>query len=118
MADNEKNNTKIMKENFADKALDAEQLDGVAGGSVQQNKDDLAFLRNLLPEPLPDQIKDPGYAEYNWALTAQEGWAKVGVKCRAFGKNYQNQYFIGDVEVSHEEAMDYAKKVMAQRNKK
>ena len=118
MSANEKSNMGKMQEKFADKEMSKEQLDGVAGGSVQQNKDDLAFLRNLLPEPLPDQIKDPGYAEYNWALTAQEGWAKVGVKCRAFGKNYQNQYFIGDVEVSHEEAMDYAKKVMAQRNKK
>ena len=42
---NEMNKTEKMRQKFADKALDAEQLENVAGGTTEQNDQDLEFLR-------------------------------------------------------------------------
>ena len=118
MANKDMTATEKMQQKFADKTLGAEQLDGVAGGSTQQCKDDIAFLRSLLTEPVDDQIHTSGYDQLNLAMTAKEGWKKVGVRCEAFIKNNQNKYFIGVGEVSRQEAMEYAKRIVAMRNRK
>jgi hypothetical protein len=117
MANKEKSNTEKMRQKFADKALDTEQLENVAGGTKQQNQQDLDFLRKLLKEPL--YVPNDNYAPLNTLYRAQDGWKKVGVRSVASLKDDQpNCYYIGDLQVSQQEAMDYAKRVVAQRNKK
>ena len=115
MANKEKSNTEKMRQKFADKALDTEQLENVAGGTKQQNQQDLDFLRKLLKEPL--YVPNDNYAPLNTLYRAQDGWKKVGIRSTA-SMDQPNCYYIGELQVSQQEAMDYAKKVMAQRTKK
>ena len=112
---NEMNKTEKMRQKFADKALDVEQLENVAGGTTEQNDQDLEFLRKLLNEPL--HISNNGYGALNVAYTVQDAWKKVGIRSTA-SMDQPNCYYIGELQVSQQEAMDYAKKVMAQRTKK
>ena len=121
MADNEKNNTKIMKENFADKALDAEQLDGVAGGSREESYLDNRFLNYLLGDSVCEIIepfKASNKQERDRKVmkldrTLEEAWAKVGVTCVAYARvSICNIYEIDGKRVSRGDAMRHAQKVL------
>ena len=115
MANKEMTATEKMRQKFADKTMDVKQLENVAGGTTEQNDQDLEFLRKLLNDPLPNEYSK-GYQLIGQARAAEKGWAKVGVTVNAEIIN-NNRYFIGPLEVSQKEAMDFAKKVVAQRNK-
>ena len=91
MSTNEKSNTEKMQEKFADKEMNAEQLESVSGGSYAYLCDDSAFLNRLL-RGKPGQCKRYTHSDF-----ADEGffrsmrnrpiideiaaaWAAVGIR--------------------------------------
>lgn len=104
MADNEKTSTEKMKEKFADKTLDAAQLEDVAGGNITEMQADANVLIALgiqLTSASPEALK--------------MAYAKVGVKCGADGTCI-NSYFDKKTgkkitqQMAWKMAMDYATK--------
>ena len=103
MADNAKDNTKIMQEKFADKTLDAEQLEEVTGGTKVQLRADAKVLQSFGIVVKDATTKD---------VTA--AFAKIGVKCQASTKN-RNVYYNAKTgtkitqQAAWQMAVDYAK---------
>ena len=106
MANNEKSATEKMRQKFADKALDTERMEDVAGGTKREVDRDAMFLEMLLGN---DTIRKDFYLN-NWTLSLEEAWSRVGVECKASNKsNVPNRYFINGIEVQHVEAEYYAR---------
>ena len=81
--------TDKMRKLFADKQVDAEQLEGVAGGSKYQVADDSRFL-NVLLRGHPDQCDRYGetragsfYEGNQIGREVTKAWAAVGITCNA-----------------------------------
>jgi len=124
MSANEKSNTEKMQEKFADKALDTEQLENVAGGSWVEANYDNGFLNCLLGDsgckriyPYKEHTSEAQLCkkhELKAAIIA--GWAKVGVTCEPkidfdFVSPY-NVYKIDGKVVSRGDAMRHAQNVL------
>ena len=86
----EMNKTEKMKKLFADKTLDAEQLENVAGGGPHMTADDSRFL-NVLLRGHPDQPNRYGetrsgsvYEGDGICREVEKAWAAVGITCKAY----------------------------------
>ena len=103
----------------ADKALDADELDNIAGGTTVQCAADSRFLNVLLGGDVCDR-----YGDYNAGMHYAEigaAWERVGVrieyttsmyKCTSiYETDSKRCYYIGDKEVSAQEAYAHAMKV-------
>ena len=115
MADNEKNSTKIMQEKFADKEMNKEQLESVAGGTNEQTKRDTYFLRHMLGNGAC-RSWSRSFEEDNWASSGINkevvaAWKKVGVDAYINPVDL-NQYSINGKQVSQGEAYRHAQKVL------
>ncbi len=118
----EMSKTEKTRQLFADKALDVEQMDEVAGGAYAETANDSRFL-NVLLRGHPAQCDRYGEKrlelEYNSDYKAKineirNAWAACGVQC-AFKTDGPNHYFINDKEVTQGVAMAHAMKVMGKR---
>ena len=102
----EMNKTEKMRKLFADKALDTEEMENVAGGSYDQTADDSRFL-NVLLRGHPAQCDRYGetklqldYANNSSRFAEIEAaWAACGVSAKIKGGN-ANYYYINGKEVT------------------
>ena len=96
---------KILK----DEVLTDEQLDGVAGGTKQQNIADLKFLQEI------GVLKGDFDSEHEWIMQDQSkiAWAQVGVVALAGVTNTPNRYYDSKgKEISRADAYKIAAKKM------
>ena len=115
--------TAKMRKLFADKQVSAEQLENVAGGTVNEMADDSRFL-NVLLRGHPAQcdrycgyMLDIAYGAGDRRREVKAAWEAVGVTwdCKAWS---QNSYIIDGNYVSREEAWAHAEKVMGKKLQK
>ena len=118
----EMNKTDKMRKLFADKALDAEQMDNVAGGKAYEISDDSCFL-NILLMGRPGQPDRYGDFKCSCAYTKDDinkevtnAWATVGVNA-VLSSNTGNQYFINGKAVTQEQAYSHAMNVVGRHLK-
>jgi hypothetical protein len=120
----EMNKTEKMRKLFANKALDVEEMENVAGGSADQVADDSRFL-NVLLRGHPAQCDRYGekkikldYANNDRRFAEIEAaWKVCGVEAKV-KKSYANHYYIDGFEVTQSQAMNHAMKVMGKQLKK
>ena len=116
MAANEKTNTEIMKEKFADKEMSMEQLENVAGGTYEQIQLDSFFLNYLLGNDVCRRWD--GKVRWNEEPDemVRKAWEKVGV---TFYWKYleSNRYVINGVDVTRKQAFEHAQKVLGKKVK-
>ena len=116
--------TEKMKKLFADKTLDAEQMDGIVGGALEHcggGGDDSRFL-NVLLRGHPDQCDRYGemramYETESIGAEVTKAWAAVGITCKAYTSG-RNQYYDNRWGISQEEAMKLAMQRMGKQLKK
>ena len=122
----EMSKTEKMRKLFANKALDTEQMDDVAGGTYHQTADDSRFLNVLLrghpaqPDRYGERKLDLDYAN-NASRYAEirAAWNACGVYLQHIGTvESDNVYYIGDKEVTQEQARQHAMNVMGRQLKK
>ena len=124
----EMNKTEKMRQKFADKALDVEQLEEVAGGivytgSAEKLADDSRFL-NVLLRGHPDQCDRYGetragslYEKDDISREVSKAWAAVGITCDA--DTCGNTWYYNDrIGVSQEQARQLAMQRMGKQLKK
>ena len=124
MSNKEMNKTDKMRKLFANKALDVEEMENVAGGSYDQTADDSRFL-NVLLRGHPAQCDRYGekkikldYANNDRRFAEIEAaWKVCGVEAKV-KKSYANHYYIDGFEVTQSQAMNHAMKVMGKKLKK
>ena len=124
MSNKEMNKTDKMRKLFANKALDVEEMENVAGGSADQVADDSRFL-NVLLRGHPAQCDRYGekkikldYANNDRRFAEIEAaWKVCGVEAKV-KKSYANHYYIDGFEVTQSQAMNHAMKVMGKKLKK
>ncbi|MBR5908610.1 MAG: hypothetical protein IKZ66_01400 [Schwartzia sp.] len=119
MAANEKTNTEIMKEKFADKEMSAEQLENVSGGSYGEMTLDSRFLNYLLGDSV---CRRHDFSEWKnrskFVDEVERAWAKVGVEAHFMSSDtIKNSYWIGDRNVTRREAFEHAQKVLGKKVK-
>ena len=95
---------------LADEVLSDEELDQVAGGSLQQSADDSLYLNDLL-YGRPGQCDQYGKTRLLFDLEARSdlknAWASVGVEYEAFaGSN--SKYYHGGQQISRRRAYEIA----------
>ena len=123
----EMSKTEEMRKLFADKTLDVEQMEDVAGGSYDESADDSCFLNVLLQghPAQPDRhgseklaisyksVNEPRYEEI------KKAWAVCGVDVMIQDEDYVgNFYSINGTKVTRQMAMNHAMKVMGRKLKK
>ena len=123
----EMSKTEEMRKLFADKTLDMEQMEDVAGGSFDESADDSCFLNVLLQghPAQPDRhgseklaisyksVNEPRYEEI------KKAWAVCGVDVMIQDEDYVgNFYSINGTKVTRQMAMNHAMKVMGKKLKK
>ncbi len=122
----EMSKTEKMRKLFADKALDTEQMDDVAGGTYHETADDSRFLNVLLqghpaqPDRYGERKLDLDYAN-NASRYAEirAAWNACGVHLQYIGTvEKDNVYYIGNKEVTQEQARQHAMNVMGRQLKK
>ena len=114
----EMSKTEKMRKLFANKALDVEEMDDVAGGTTQELADDSRFL-NVLLRGHPAQPDRYGEEKINYDVAnnssriaeVKAAWAACGVTLKeasagAFGK--KNVYYYNGEEVTRAYAMQRA----------
>ena len=120
MAANEKTNTEIMKEKFADKEMSMEQLENVAGGVIKELSEDSQFLNTLL-QGRPGQCKRYSVKEcrgffYNHDVEEEvnKAWDSIGITYKFSFNASESSYFRKDNgrKLTREEAMTYAQDVV------
>ncbi len=81
--------TEKMRKLFAEKQLDTEQMDGVAGGSADEKADDSRFLNVLLrghpcqPERY-GETRVGGYESSSITDELVRAWGSVGIEAKIF----------------------------------
>ncbi len=121
--------TDKMKKLFADKTLDAEQMEDVAGGTYYETADDSRFL-NVLLRGHPAQCDRYGERRLRLGNTAYENnaydekvaeieaaWKAVGVDC-VLNAKHGNSYRVNGRLCTQENAMAHAMKVMGKELKR
>ncbi|MBQ7515987.1 MAG: hypothetical protein IJS96_06860 [Schwartzia sp.] len=99
MANKEMSATEKMRQKIADKALDAEQMEDVAGGTYQEVDRDVMFLNMLLGN---GTVQRDFFSPNNSTFSLEKAWSQVGVECKASNKsNVPNRYFVNGTEVQH-----------------
>ncbi len=118
----EMNKTEKMRKLFADKALDTEQMENVAGGTIQETADDSRFL-NVLLQGHPAQPDRYGKAKLAVDYANNErryaeirnAWKACGVCLQSIGTSKENKYYIGGQQVTQSQARQHAMKVMGKQ---
>ena len=121
----EMNKTEKMRQKFADKALDVEQLEEVAGGivytgSAEKLADDSRFL-NVLLRGHPDQPNRYGETRAGSIYEGDAISREVSKAWAACGIDWQpgmDSYYDNRVGISREKAMQLAMKRMGKQLKK
>ena len=121
----EMNKTEKMRKLFADKALDTEQMENVAGGVYHETADDSRFLNVLLqghpaqPDRYGEKKLQFDYAN-NGSRYAEirAAWQACGVQLAHIGADDKdNTYYIGGKQVTHDQARQHAMNVMGRQLK-
>ena len=110
--------TDKMRRLFAEKQLDVDQMDGVAGGTESQTSDDSCFLNVLLGGNAVERVGSYKAGLGNYADNVEKAWAKVGVECSTGSLWHDNEYKINGVSVSQEQARQHAMNVVGRQLKK
>ena len=122
----EMSKTEKMRKLFANKALSAEDMDDVAGGTTQELADDSRFL-NVLLRGHPAQPDRHGERKMDYdTLGNASRYAEIRAAWNACGVHLQyigtvekdNVYYIGNKEVTQEQARQHAMNVMGRQLKK
>jgi hypothetical protein len=106
MSDNKKLNKAEISES---------ELEGINGGTTREIFSDNSFLKSIGVTENYWGYVDFLFDDGKGAAIAKE-WEKVGVRC-IFDPNGTNRYFIDKGEISRTQAIDYAKKFIAEKNK-
>ena len=119
----EMSKTEKMRKLFASKTLDVEEMDAVAGGTEYQTADDSRFL-NVLLRGHPKQCDRYGGARLSTSYdygkmkeSIKAAWNVCGVKCNLNRGAVRNYYYVDGKEVTQEQAMQHAMKVMGKQLK-
>ena len=111
--------TEKMKKLFADKTLDAEQMEEVAGGTIKETADDSRFLNVLLrghplqPDRYGEERLDYDVAnKHSRYREIEKAWEACGVDVRIREGGSNNYYSINGETVTREAAMNHAMAVM------
>ncbi len=122
----EMSKTEKMRKLFANKALDVEQMDDVAGGSYHELADDSRFLNVLLrghpaqPDRHGERKLELDYAN-NGSRYAElrNAWDACGVHLHKIDETGGNRYVLhSGREVTREQAMNHAMNVVGKQLKK
>ena len=122
----EMSKTEKMRKLFANKALDVEQMDDVAGGSYHELADDSRFLNVLLrghpaqPDRHGERKLELDYAN-NGSRYAElrSAWEACGVHLHKIDETGGNRYVLhSGREVTREQAMNHAMNVIGKQLKK
>ena len=121
----EMSKTEKMRKLFANKALDVEQMDDVAGGSYHELADDSRFLNVLLrghpaqPDRHGERKLELDYAN-NGSRYAEirAAWKACGVNLKSIGESMENRYYIDGRRVTQAEARSHAMNVMGKQLKR
>ena len=122
----EMSKTEKMRKLFANKALDVEQMDDVAGGSYHELADDSRFLNVLLrghpaqPDRHGERKLELDYAN-NGSRYAElrTAWEACGVHLHKIDETGGNRYVLhSGREVTREQAMNHAMNVIGKQLKK
>ena len=122
----EMSKTEKMRKLFANKALDVEEMDNVAGGSLHETADDSRFLNVLLrghpaqPDRHGERKLELDYAN-NGSRYAElrSAWEACGVHLHKIDETGGNRYVLhSGREVTREQAMNHAMNVMGRQLKK
>ena len=122
----EMSKTEKMRKLFANKALDVEEMDNVAGGSYHELADDSRFLNVLLrghpaqPDRHGERKLELDYAN-NGSRYAElrSAWEACGVHLHKIDETGGNRYVLhSGREVTREQAMNHAMNVMGRQLKK
>ena len=111
MATREENLKKINDEL---EKLSDEELDGVAGGSEAEDLGDFHLLRDL--GVFEKRFGKEGFEKIvktgcmQWGVLLKFGWNYVGIDVTRCSYNVDNVYYLGDKQITHDEAVDYAYK--------
>ena len=118
--------TEKMRKLFANKALDVEEMDNVAGGYIHETADDSRFLNVLLrghpaqPDRHGERKLELDYAN-NGSRYAElrSAWEACGVHLHKIDETGGNRYVLhSGREVTREQAMNHAMNVMGRQLKK
>ena len=116
--------TEKMRKLFADKQVDAEQLEAVAGGTTPETADDSRFL-NVLLRGHPAQCDR--YGEYKVGddySARKDRWEEIRQAWRAVGISWScysgkgNEYWKDCRKITREQAYEHAMNVMGKQLKK
>jgi hypothetical protein len=122
----EMSKTEKMRKLFANKALDVEEMDNVAGGSIHEIADDSRFLNVLLrghpaqPDRHGERKLELDYAN-NGSRYAElrTAWEACGVHLHKIDETGGNRYVLhSGREVTREQAMNHAMNVIGKQLKK
>jgi len=122
----EMSKTEKMRKLFANKALDVEEMDNVAGGSYHELADDSRFLNVLLrghpaqPDRHGERKLELDYAN-NGSRYAElrSAWEACGVHLHKIDETGGNRYVLhSGREVTREQAMNHAMNVIGKQLKK
>ena len=122
----EMSKTEKMRKLFANKALDVEEMDNVAGGSYHELADDSRFLNVLLrghpaqPDRHGERKLELDYAN-NGSRYAElrAAWEACGVHLHKIDETGGNRYVLhSGREVTREQAMNHAMNVIGKQLKK
>ena len=118
--------TEKMRKLFANKALDVEEMDNVAGGSYHELADDSRFLNVLLrghpaqPDRHGERKLELDYANNSSRYAEIRGaWDACGVRLQKIDETGGNRYVLhSGREVTREQAMNHAMNVIGKQLKK
>ncbi|MBR5908565.1 MAG: hypothetical protein IKZ66_01165 [Schwartzia sp.] len=110
--------TEKIMEKFGGKALDAQQLEDVAGGSLWETRDDSKFLNSLLGDEVCRNMEsgDMPWQELKDMVT--EAWSRVGIRLGGYGAIRGANYYWSERDnraVSREEAMRQAQEFLGKQ---
>ena len=94
---------------LADEVLSDEELEQVAGGSIEGTSRDSHLLYDY--GLIDDWYSHTGVV-FHWesySANVDSGWAKAGITCVTKPTGYDNQYFAGGTEISRDEAVKILK---------
>ena len=100
------------KDKFADEMLSDDELDNVAGGSVEQTSNDSRFLSFLLEgtdyyQCMPHSEKHISLDLLYEVADVKRAWSSLGIEFK-HNKNGDNTYKLNGKEISQLEAYDHA----------
>ena len=118
--------TDKMRKLFADKQLDASEMDAVAGGTTHEIADDSRFL-NVLLRGRPGQCDRYGETKVSYGsgstlrrAEVARAWDSIGVKMLTKkGDDDANRYWLADgTPLTRDQAWAYAQQVVGKTLKK